>query len=133
MKSTLHEVAGMLVYVFEFVIGGEKRSVILKPLDAANGLIVEETFPDSGIYYGESITGRRVEIPVPAVTNCFASWWKISTKNFGGNGWKTVYGDEKYTEKYLDQVDPPNPETGEYENTKLEKKDPPPDARRYRG
>lgn len=79
-----------LVYIMKFVLNGQPRSLVLQPIDAANGVIIEETSDGSGIYWGKTIGGSRVEVPVESVTHVFASWWKVSD-NFGGNGNQTIH------------------------------------------
>jgi hypothetical protein len=120
-----------LVYILQFVLNGQPRSVALLPLDAANGVIIEETFEGSGVYWGRTVGGTRVEVPVASVTHIFASWWKV-TENFSGNGYKTVHtnSDEWVEEHVTRKQDDPKAwdKDGVLKNVEGEET-PPPDAK----
>lgn len=51
-----------LVYLLEFLLNGEKRWVLLQPVDAANGVILDDR-DDNGIMHGLTLGGRAIEIP----------------------------------------------------------------------
>lgn len=106
MKDTLQELKGLLVYVLEFVVDGQPRSVMLRPIDAGNGVILEETSEDSGVMRGKLVSGGVCEVPAVAITNVFASWWKVD--HVTNQGHKTIYVDDAVIEKKVESaVDDP--------------------------
>lgn len=117
-----------LIYIVEFVINGEARSLQVCPVDAANGVIFDAP-EGSEFYKGRTVSGTNFEIPIAAVTNVFASWWKVTTNDFGGNGHKTYHAQtdwvEGYVEKKKDDPNAWNKETGELKDVEGEDKPPP--------
>ncbi|MBW4475121.1 MAG: hypothetical protein KME45_32790 [Stenomitos rutilans HA7619-LM2] len=94
MKSTLKDLKLMLVHIYEYVIEGKQHSAVLKPIDAANGVILEETFDGSGIMRGLLVSGGTVYIPLEGITNYFQSWWKLFSED-GRGGRKLIYTDDE--------------------------------------
>ncbi len=83
-----------LVYIYEYVIEGKQQTVVLQPIDAANGVILEETFEGSGILRGLQVSGGLVHIPIEGITNHFQSWWKLFADD-GRGGVKGEYTDDE--------------------------------------
>jgi len=119
-----------LTYRVEFLLNGQLRSVVLVPLDAANGVIMDDP-TNNGYYNARTLAGSNIQIPVAAVTNVFASWWKVSTNDFGGNGNKVYHAQTDWVEGYVeDKMDDPkawDKETGELKGVEGEDH-PPPDT-----
>lgn len=94
MKDKLHDLKLVLVYIYEYIVEGKKHSVVLKPIDAANGVILEETFDGSGIMRGRSVSGGLVHIPIEGITNHFQTWWRKQTDE-GGQGHRSWWLDDE--------------------------------------
>jgi hypothetical protein len=99
--STFTEIL-MLVYILEFSHNGEQRSVVLRPIDVANGVILEETTETSGISRGRLLSGGLLEIPTAAITNVFSSWWKVDNKT--NKGHETFYVDDAVVETKVENA-----------------------------
>lgn len=51
-----------ILYICEFLLNGQRRSVLLRPVDAANGVILDGD--EAGRMFGQTSSGQRVEIPI---------------------------------------------------------------------
>lgn len=106
MKETLQDFKLMLVYVLEFVVNCKQRSLTLIPIDAANGVIMEETREGSGTMRGLLVSGGEFKIPAAAITNVFASWWKCTERT--NRGVDNYYVDDAVVERKVERaVDDP--------------------------
>lgn len=87
-----------LVYLLEFLLNGEKRWVLLRPIDAANGVILDDR-DDNGIMHGLTLGGRNVEIPFQHILKVDPQY-KVSI--FTGNKVRTETVDAERLEKIID-------------------------------
>jgi hypothetical protein len=94
MKNSLQDFKLMLVYIFEYIVEGKKHSVVLKPIDAANGVILDEVPGQPGLMRGLLVSGGTVHIPIEGITNHFQSWWKLWSDD-GRGGVKGSYTDDE--------------------------------------
>ena len=108
MKSSLND---LLIYVLEFLLEGERRSVFCRPVDASNGVVLEETSDGSGIMCGVLLGGKTFEIPLPQILKI--EQYKVTYRpgEVGGQTAKTVtVGANKVQDIIANQTDS---ETGE--------------------
>lgn len=94
MNDKLRDARLTLVYIYEWLVDGAKHTAVLLPIDAANGVILEETEDGSGILRGLTISGGFVHIPLEGITNHFQSWWKL-WRDDGRGGVKGEYTDDE--------------------------------------
>jgi|GEM_PF-3443458 len=57
----LDALSGLMVYVLTLVVAGKERSVLLRPIDPANGVILDDV-NDNGWMQGLTLAGKRIEI-----------------------------------------------------------------------
>lgn len=101
-----------------WVIQTTKGSFILKPVAARHGVILEETFPGSGIMQGLTAFGKFFTVPMEEIVTVFQSWWRLNTTN-GGQGHKTWYLDDDAMSELVDAADRDDQwdkDTGELKN-----------------
>jgi len=96
-----------LVYLLEFLLNGEKRWVLLQPIDAANGVVLDDRH-DNGIMHGLTLGGRQVEIPFQHILKVDPQY-KVTT--FNGQKCRTQKVDAERLEKIIDNHT--NKKTGE--------------------
>lgn len=89
-----HSLNQTLTYILHFLVGEQERTLLLQPIDAANGVILEETSEDSGIVRGKSIYGRTFDLKFTQILRI--EEYDV-TANWGGNGHKT----RRMTEKQI--------------------------------
>ncbi|MBW4474068.1 MAG: hypothetical protein KME45_27390 [Stenomitos rutilans HA7619-LM2] len=94
MKWNLKDLQLTLVHIYEYTVAGKQHTAVLKPIDAGNGVILEETFDGSGIMRGLLVSGGTVHIPLEGITNYFQSWWRLFA-NDGHGGRRTIYTDDE--------------------------------------
>lgn len=133
MQSQLKDLQSMLVYIFEYIVEGKKHSVVLKPIDAANGIVLDDVPGQPGIVRGLTVSGGTVHIPIEGITNHFQSWWKVF-RDDGRGGVRGEYTDDeervgRAASEDVGKKGRWDEETGEYTRAR-EVERPPEDAKR---
>lgn len=100
---------GLMVYVLTLVIAGQKRSVLLRPIDPANGVILDDV-KNNGWLQGLTLAGKRIEIEFSQVL--MVEQYRVTRFNGQTTRSQTVSAAEveKIIEKNTD------PDTGEVKN-----------------
>lgn len=100
---------GLMVYVLTLVIAGQERSVLLRPIDPANGVILDDV-KNNGWLQGLTLTGKRIEIEFSQVL--MVEQYRVTRFNGQTTRSQTVSAAEveKIIEKNTD------PDTGEVKN-----------------
>lgn len=62
MKYDFRQFASTLVYILRYMMNGRERSILLRPIDASNGVIMDD-IDDNGIMHGLTLGGNRIELP----------------------------------------------------------------------
>jgi len=133
MQANLNDFKQVLVYIFEYIVEGKQYSVVLKPIDAANGVILDEVPGQPGIMRGRLVSGGTVHIPIEGITNHFQSWWKLFTDD-GRGGVRGEYTNDvdrvgRRASEDVGKKGRWDEETGEYKRAR-EVDRPPEDAKR---
>ena len=77
----------MITYILHFLNAtGQQRNLLLQPIDAGNGVILEETYDGSGIVRGQSVYGTNFEVKFDQILKI--EEYKV-TANWGGRGHST--------------------------------------------
>jgi len=96
------------LYICEFLLDGRRRSVLLRPVDAANGVILDGD--EDGRMFGQTSSGQRVEIPIIHILRIDRFKVRFQAADNGRNA-RTEYASEKKLEKIIERRT--DKETGE--------------------
>jgi hypothetical protein len=99
-----------LVYILKFLVNGEPRSVLLRPVDAANGVILDDP-EDNGIMRGVTLGGCTIKIPFTHILMVERPF-RVST--FNGQTTRSERCTEKEVQERIERNT--DPDTGEVKN-----------------
>lgn len=108
MKFNLNQAVQNLLYICEYLLeNGQRRSFLLRPVDATNGVILGNT-DNSDRMYGLTSTGRQVELPIDRILRI--ERYRVGFNDMG-SGHKTRNMSESKVEEAIRNRT--NKETGE--------------------
>lgn len=97
-----------ILYICEFLLNGQRRSVLLRPVDAANGVVLDGD--EAGRMFGQTSSGQRVELPINRILRI--ERYKVQFRaTDNGRSSRTEYASEKKLEKIIERRT--DKETGE--------------------